>query len=84
MTARQLWVDFNDVDDRGHVDTLAKFAEPGADLSIGARLLVGDDEGNLSEAEVISVNANGIVRLALNIGTFVEAVDPELAGRTKG
>ncbi len=67
---RQIWVDFNEQDDQGRVITLRRFAEPGADLSLGARLFVEDHEGNRCWAHVEDVTARGVVTLVLETGTF--------------
>lgn len=70
---RQLWVDFNDVDSRGLTTTLARFAEPGVTLSVGARVVVGDDDGNLCESVVVDMDPRGSVVLALDLGTFLQS-----------
>lgn len=67
---RELWVDFNDVDARGLATTLASFAEDGVLLSVGQRLLVGDDDGHVCEASVVDMGPDGSVTLALDLGTF--------------
>ena len=70
---RQVWVDFNDRDERGRALTLGKFAEPGVDLTIGSRVLAGDYEGNLCWAEVADVAPSGVIALVLDSGTFQQA-----------
>jgi hypothetical protein len=52
-TRRDIWIELNDVDDRGRVVTFADFAEPGVTIARGAVLVAGDDEGNRVEARVI-------------------------------
>lgn len=67
---RDLWVDFNDLDARGHTTTLAKFARVGVSLAIGARVVVGDDDGNLCGALITGVGVDGQIALAVDLGTF--------------
>lgn len=74
MRRRQIWVDFNDIDEDGRARTLLKFAEPGLTPSVGDRLVVGDDEGNRCLGDVIDITSAGEVVLALDLATF-EAVD---------
>ena len=72
---RDIWVDFNDVDG-GVVTTLSKFAEPGVRLAVGVSLVVGDEDGNLCKAEVVSVDSEGLVQLAVDLGTFQASEAP--------
>lgn len=72
VAERQVWVDFNDCDERGLTSTLARFAAPGVDLSVGARVLAGDHEGNLCWAEVRAHEPGGLVLLALDTAAPVE------------
>ena len=67
---RQLWVDFNDIDARGYVTSLAAFAEEGVTLTIGQSILVGDDDGLICAAVVTDLGTDGTVALALDMGTF--------------
>lgn len=67
---RQVWVDFNDVDDRGQTTTLARFAEPGVHLDLGLQVVAGDDDGNVCDARVVDMGRDGSVVLALDLGTF--------------
>lgn len=66
--ARQVWVDFNDVDEEGVVQTLLDFAERGFDPKARDIIMVGDDEGNLAEGEVLRVETDGLVAIALKPG----------------
>lgn len=72
---RQLWVDFNDVDERGYVLTLLKFREPGVTFEVGDRIVVGDDEGTRAYADVVEVEQYGIVALAIDVDTVVTSDD---------
>lgn len=67
---RQLWVDFNDVDNSGRTTTLARFAEQDVVLDVGASIIVGDADGLLCDATVVSVGRDGTVVVALNMGTM--------------
>lgn len=74
MRPRQIWVDFNDIDEEGRARTLVKFAEPGVVPSVGQRLLAGHDEGNRCMGDVVDIAPTGEVALALDLATF-EAFD---------
>lgn len=67
----QVWVDYNDVDEHGHVLTLRKFFSPGARVEVGEHFVTGDDEGNTCLATVAALHENGVVALALDEDTFV-------------
>lgn len=70
MRRRQIWVDFNDIDEDGRARTLLKFAEPGVVPKIGDRLLAGDDQGNTCMSAVTDISPTGEVALALDLATF--------------
>jgi hypothetical protein len=72
---REIWVDFNAVDESGFVLTLTKFAEPDVDISPGSSVVAGDDDGNVCKAQVVDVNQDGVVKLSLGQGTFEPADD---------
>ena len=80
MRRRDIWVDFNDVDERGVARTLEKFAEPGISIAPGAELLAGDDDGNLCKGRVIDITPKGVVALELELGTFFAEDVDEVAG----
>jgi hypothetical protein len=67
---REIWVDFNDVDELERTTTLLKYAEGRVRVEPGAHLIAGDDEGNLCRAIVAAVHANGVVELVLEADTF--------------
>jgi hypothetical protein len=67
---RDIWADFNDVDESGVARTLQRFAEPGIHVAPGVELLVGDAEGNLCKGRVIDITEKGVVSLELDLGTF--------------
>jgi len=69
---RDVWVELNDIDPDGCVVTYADMAEPGVDLSVGARVIAGDDEGNLVAATVVRRDrrGSGAVTLRLHLETF--------------
>jgi len=66
---RDLWIDFNDVGPDSHVLTLLRYASPGADVRVGAQVVVGDDEGNRCDAQVLGVKGE-VVRLAIDGNSF--------------
>jgi hypothetical protein len=70
MERRDLWIDFNDVgpDSRGF--SSLGFAEAYANIDVGNPVVVGDDEGNLCDAQVLGIEENGVVTLVVDIGTF--------------
>lgn len=73
---RDLWVDFNEVGDDSRVCTLLKFARPGASISVGAKIAVGDDEGNRCQAQVVGID-DGLVELVVDGSTFERPRDSE-------
>lgn len=77
MRRRQIWVDFNDIDQEGCALTLLKFAEPGVVPKVGDRLLAGDDEGNRCMGEVVDVTSAGEVALSLDLTSFRALDGPE-------
>jgi hypothetical protein len=82
MKERDLWIDFNDVGDESRACGLMKFATPGVDMVVGAHIVVGDDEGNLCEAQVVGLH-DGFVELAIDGNTFSRhdhAGEPSLLG----
>jgi hypothetical protein len=65
MSAVDLWVDFNELDERNRLSSLIEFISPGVrKLAVGAIIMVGDYEGNRSEAEVIAMD-DEVVEVAL-------------------
>ena len=74
---RDVWVDFNDIDDQGAVTTLVKFAS--RPLEIGEQVVAGDDEGNRCYAIVVSVDGP-TVTLALDLGSFKPCDGRSFAG----
>lgn len=69
----KLYVDFNAIDAEGHLSTLAEFAVDPLVVSTGAVLIVGDEDGNTARARVLEVQADGLIRLEMQDGTFVPA-----------
>lgn len=64
-----LWVDFNDVNDRGQINGLPEYAKPGTNLSTGSKLVVGDGEGSTCVATVRASDLD-FVYLDLDLSTF--------------
>jgi hypothetical protein len=50
--------------------SLAHFAEPDVRFTIGGRIVVGDDEGNMCNATITDLGGDGAVTLVLDLGTF--------------
>jgi hypothetical protein len=77
---RDIWVEFNDLDDRGRVTTYADVAEPGVPLFRGALVVAGDDEGNRARARVIGKRWRwrkpARITLEVDLTTF-EAASPD-------
>lgn len=69
MRKRDLWVDFNDVGPDSRVHTLMKFASKNAQIAVGSTIIVGDNEGNRCQAQVIGLEGS-IVELAVDGNTF--------------
>lgn len=70
---RDIWIDFNSIDDQGIVTTLAEFAESDVNLAVDSWLIAGDDEGNLCKAQVVELTPDGVVKLAVDKRTFAPA-----------
>jgi hypothetical protein len=68
-TKRDVWVELNDVDDRGQVVTFSDFADPGVTMARGAVVVAGDDEGNRARARVIDIQPceGGPTRITLQL-----------------
>jgi hypothetical protein len=83
MKHRDLWIDFNEVDEHSRAHALMEYATPGAKIGQGATVVVGDDEGNRCRAQVVSVDGGGLIELAIDGNTFerpAKAADPSLVG----
>lgn len=80
MTVREegfdVWTDFNDIDDTGHVTTYADFVQPGhGPYGPGAHVTAGDGEGNRCPATVAETDGWRIV-LKLDLDRFHPAGGP--------
>lgn len=74
MLARDLWLDFNGVDDDWRAHSLLDFASEGSSFVVGSHIVVGDDEGNRCRAIVVSVDSSsGVVELTLEGESFEAA-----------
>lgn len=69
MPGYDLWVDFNDVDNRCRLASLARFSSGAAPLVKGRLIRVGDDEGNTSLAHVVA-NDGKLVEVEVDPTTF--------------
>ena len=65
-----VWVDFNDVTSTGETTTFLDYATPDVALAPGQIVWAGDGEGNHCRARILSISADGEVRLALQLDTF--------------
>jgi hypothetical protein len=68
MRERDLWLDFNDVGSDSHAQSLLEYATPGSTLSLGSRIVVGDDEGNRCDATVVAIRGD-VVEVVVDRGT---------------
>jgi len=69
----QAWVDFNNIHENC-TTTLYEFVDEGVELYLGAVLSVGDEDGNVCEAVVTSLEFP-IVGLELRMKTFFSDKD---------
>lgn len=76
-----VWVDYHDIDDEGHVLTLRKFFVSLELAAVGRRVVTGDYEGNRCEGTVVEIDANDIVAIELDEATLVRSRRPTPAGR---
>jgi hypothetical protein len=63
-----VWADFNDIDERGQLLTLVRFAT--GKLFAGQRVTAGDIEGNRCDASVVDIDSDGSVTLSMDLGSF--------------
>lgn len=68
-THRDIWIDFNDVGEDSRARTLLRFRSKGSRFGVGDVVTVGDDEGNLCEAEVVGLEG-AFVDLVVDGNTF--------------
>ena len=66
----EVWVDYNDVDERENVLTLVKFFAPGIKASVGLRVRTGDFEGNRCEGTIVELQDRGVVAISLDFDTL--------------
>jgi len=74
-----VWVDFNDVTSTGETTTFIDYVTPDVALAPGHIVWAGDGEGNYCRAGVLSISADGEVRLALQLNTFTTRTGPVVA-----
>ena len=75
-----VWVDYHDTDDLGHVLTLRKFFVVDDLVEIGRRVRTGDYEGNRCVGTVVSIEPSGVVTIELDDATLVRAERPAPTG----
>lgn len=56
-----LWVDYHRTDGDRLTHAVAEDVKPGVDLIVGSYLVVGNEEADPAVAQVVSVDARGIV-----------------------
>ena len=76
-----VWVDYHDVDDEGHVLTLRKFFISEELAVVGQRVVTGDYEGNRCDGRVVGIEPNGVVAIDLDNATIVRKSRPAPADR---
>ena len=76
-----VWVDYHDVDDEGHVLTLRKFFISEELAVVGQRVVTGDYEGNRCDGRVVGIEPNGVVAIDLDNATIVRTSRPAPADR---
>lgn len=74
-----VWVDFNDLTSTGETTTFVDYATPDVALAPGRIVWVGDGEGNYCRACILSISADGEVRLTLQLETFTTRTGPVVA-----
>lgn len=61
VTDWDLWVDYHRTDGDGLTHAITEHLKPGVDLIVGSYLVVGNEEADPAVAQVVSVDARGIV-----------------------
>ena len=56
-----LWIDYHRTDGDGLTHAVAEDLKPGIDLIVGSYLVVGNEDADPAVAQVVSVDARGIV-----------------------
>jgi hypothetical protein len=79
---RDIWVDFNSIEEDRTATTLLQHARDPGSLAIGVPVIAGDDEGNFCDAKVVDIKPNGTVKLSLNTDTFRSSEECESAAAT--
>ena len=74
-----VWVDFNDVSSTNETTTFLDYATPDIALAPGHIVWTGDGEGNYCRARILSISAEGEIRLALQLDTFTTRTGPAVA-----
>lgn len=67
-----LWVDYHRTDGAGLTHTNARHTAPGVTLRPGLFLVVGNEEADPAVAEVVSVDADGVVLVRVLPGSAEE------------
>ncbi|CUU57627.1 hypothetical protein Ga0074812_113125 [Parafrankia irregularis] len=83
MAGRDVWVDFNDLDVDMRITAYADAVEAGVELTVGARVLVGDDEGNTASATVVVHEVNSPAPDEFTFQVDMSTFSGNAAGRTE-
>lgn len=65
-----VWVDYHDLDDEGHVLTLCRFFKSAELVVVGRFVTTGDHEGNRCNGTVVGVEPSGVVAIKLDRTTL--------------
>ncbi|MFN2496617.1 MAG: hypothetical protein ABR608_12030 [Pseudonocardiaceae bacterium] len=75
----EVWVDFNDVNSTDETTAFLDYAILDIHFAPGHIVWAGDGEGNYCRARIISISAEGEIRLALQLDTFTTRTGPAVA-----
>lgn len=59
--AWDLWIDYTQREPDGLTPTLLRYASPGVDVSVGAVIVVGAEDAELCDAEVVSIDGEVVM-----------------------
>jgi hypothetical protein len=74
-----VWVDFNDVSSIDETTTFLDYVTTDVAVEPGQIVWAGDGEGNHCRARILSISAEGEIRLALQLDTFTTRTGPAVA-----
>ena len=82
VVERELWVDFHRSDSKGLTHANIEDVSPGVELTVGKYVVVWDDGADDGVAEVVEIDADGIVLVRVLPGPATDHLD--LIGSTAG